>query len=247
MASTSEVGHAKNVANFEIVINYCIGYSTNYNPTNTNIKLANLQTFHADCKKALQDVFTTQQPVNAAIGARIATFSPLNTLSTRIVNALEASAPPAEAIKNAKTIARKIHGRRASATEETQPIDPNNPSPLADSQVSTSQQSYDNKEIHFLKLVELLQTVTEYTPNETTLQLTQLQAYLAQLQSTNSKVKAEIPALSNARIARNNLLYSDATGLIDRAKAIKQYVKSLYGASSPEYKQISGLKFVKVK
>lgn len=193
-------------------------------------------------------MYTAEQPVNAAIGARIDAFATLGTLTTRIFNALVATAPPLEAIKNAKTIARKIHGRRASAIEDTATTpDPNDPTATPATQVSTSQQSYDNKEIHFLKLIELLQTVAEYTPNEADLQLTQLQTYLAQLQSTNSKVKAENPALSNARISRNNLLYSPATGLVDRAKAIKLYIKSLYGAKSPEYRQISGLRFVKVR
>jgi len=37
MASTSETGHAKNVANFEDLISFCTGYGTAYNPSKAAI------------------------------------------------------------------------------------------------------------------------------------------------------------------------------------------------------------------
>lgn len=33
MASTSETGHAKNVANFSTLISFCTAYGTKYNPS----------------------------------------------------------------------------------------------------------------------------------------------------------------------------------------------------------------------
>jgi hypothetical protein len=38
-------------------------------------------------------------------------------------------------------------------------------------------------------------------------------------------------------------LYADGTGLVDLALLVKKYIKSLFGADSPQYEQISGLKF----
>ena len=40
MASTSETGHAKNVANFEDLISFVTGYGATYNPTKVPLKLA---------------------------------------------------------------------------------------------------------------------------------------------------------------------------------------------------------------
>lgn len=62
----------------------------------------------------------------------------------------------------------------------------------------------------------------------------------------NLEAAAAAP-LSNARITRNAELYADDTGLVDRAGLVKKYVKSLYGADSPQFKQISGLEFRTVK
>ena len=50
MASTSETGHAKNVANLETMISYCTGYGTTYKPSNPEISLAALTTLHNDSK-----------------------------------------------------------------------------------------------------------------------------------------------------------------------------------------------------
>lgn len=57
-------------------------------------------------------------------------------------------------------------------------------------------------------------------------------------------INAEV-AYSNARITRDTILYSDDTGLIDIASDVKKYVKAIFGASSPQFKQISGIKFKK--
>lgn len=51
-----ETGHAKNVANFEQLINYCIGYGTAFNPSKAAIKIPALQTLLANAKQSLTNV-----------------------------------------------------------------------------------------------------------------------------------------------------------------------------------------------
>jgi hypothetical protein len=47
--------------------------------------------------------------------------------------------------------------------------------------------------------------------------------------------------LSNTHIARNTVLSKENTGLIAITLDTKTYVKSLYGATSPQHKQVSKL------
>ena len=42
MTSTSEVGHAKNVANFQDLIEFVIGYGATYNSSKNSLKLPQL-------------------------------------------------------------------------------------------------------------------------------------------------------------------------------------------------------------
>ena len=58
MASTSEVGHAKNVANFETLIIDCQAFGTSYNPSNTAITITALQTLYTNANTALNDTKT---------------------------------------------------------------------------------------------------------------------------------------------------------------------------------------------
>ena len=70
-----------------------------------------------------------------------------------------------------------------------------------------------------------------------------MQNYLSELSTVNTQVKNAANPYSNALISRNKELYTPETGLVDLALEVKNYVKSVFGASSPEYKQISGIEF----
>ncbi len=48
MSSTSETGHAKNVANFETLIAFCTSYGGQYQPVNTSITLTELSNKYTD-------------------------------------------------------------------------------------------------------------------------------------------------------------------------------------------------------
>jgi hypothetical protein len=89
-----------------------------------------------------------------------------------------------------------------------------------------------------------LSSVTLCAPNEADLKVTAL--YNA-LKAKNTAVVNATTPLSNARISRNNILYNANTDLVDIALDTKTYIKSIYGATSPQYKQVSKLEFKAVK
>lgn len=100
---------------------------------------------------------------------------------------------------------------------------------------------------HFAGLISVLQSEPSYTPNETDLQIVSLQTKLADLESKNNDVSTAFTAVSNARLQRNNTLYKEDEGLVPIAAEVKKYVKSVYGATAPEFKQITAIKFSKLK
>lgn len=64
MASTSETGHAKNVANLDDLISFVTGYGTTYNPSKSIIKLTTLQTLYNDLKAKNTAVVTATTPLS---------------------------------------------------------------------------------------------------------------------------------------------------------------------------------------
>jgi chromosome segregation ATPase len=242
MASTSEVGHAKNVANFQDLIAFVNGYGATYNPSKNSLQLPQLEALYIQASASLDGVINKNTNYNNAVNNRVEAFSDLRPLSTRLVNALEATNASDEKIDDAKGFNRKIQGQRASKIEE--PVDPNQPAPKT---ISSSQQSYDQLIQHFEGMISVLASEPSYTPNETELQIVTLQTKLQTFKDTNAEVSKAYAEVSNSRLERNKILYSDDKGLVDTAGEVKKYVKSVYGANSPEFGQIKGIAFKMVK
>lgn len=242
MPQVIETGHAKNVANFADIISFCTGYGATYNPSKTALKTSNLNTLLTNAQQAINAVNVKNTAYNNAVNDRMLAFKPLKPLATRIINSLNATDATDEVVKDAKAINRKIQGQRAKAIEA--PTNPNTPAPNT---ISTSQQSYDQQIEHLDKLVILLQSEASYLPNEADLNVASIDNLKNDLKAKNDAVTSSYTDISNTRIARNEILYKSKTGLYDIALDVKQYVKSIFGASSPQYKQISGVKFTPLK
>ena len=248
MPSTSETGHAKNVANFEDLISFCNGYGAAYNPSKAALTITELNKLQTNAKASLQQAKTTKTSFDNATNARQLAFKDLKPLATKVVNALSVSGATALAVADAKTINRKIQGAKANGGTKTPttPADPNAPTPT-DKTISTSQQSYDSLIDHFTKMIESVSQDANYKPNETELQTATLQTKLDGLKTANTDLINGFTSWSNARINRNATLYNPLTGLVQTALEVKKYVKSVFGASSPQFKQVSGLEFTNVK
>jgi hypothetical protein len=244
MPSTTETGHAKNVATFEDLISFCTGYGATYNPSRAALKLPALNTQNTAANAAMQAVKVAKTNYDNATNAREVTFKQLKSLSTKIISALAATEATEQTLEDAKTTNNKIQGKRAKAKEkpDANTADANTPTPKT---ISASQQSYDKQIDHFAQLVATLTAEPKYTPNENELKVTTLNTLLTDLKAKNTAVINATTALSNARITRDKALYDETTGIIAIAQDVKQYVKSLYGANSPQHKQLTTLKFSK--
>ena len=247
MTSTSETGHGKNVANLRDLISYIIGYGEAYNPTKPSIRLTAMQALLVLAINAIDLVNSLFPAYKNAVAAREAAFAPLSKFITRVLSALKATDTTDQVDENAKTFARKIQGTRATAkrTEAEKEADAASGKEVVE--ISSSQMSYDSRLGNFDKLIKLLASITLYAPNEEDLKVTALTALFNDLTLKNSAVITAATPLSNARISRNDILYKANTGLVDIALDAKTYIKSVYGATSPQYKQVSKLDFTAVK
>ena len=247
MASTTETGHAKNVAHLDELISFVLGYGTDYNPSKPSIKSDALQTLSGYAKKAIDGVNAALPAYSNAVAAREAAFAPLSKLVTRVLNALKATDTTNQVDESANTFARKIQGKRATTkkTEAEKKAEVDAGKEVVE--ISSSQMSYDSRLDNFDKFIKLLASVSLYAPNEEDLKVTALTALYNDLKTKNSTVVSASTPLSNARISRNDVLYKANTGLVDTAMDAKTYIKSLFGATSPQFKQVSKLEFNKLQ
>jgi len=247
MASISETGHAKNVANFDELISFITGYGTDYNPTKASLRLAALQTHSTSAKNAIAAVNAAIPAYSNAVASREVAFGPLNKLVTRVINALKATDTPGQVDENARTLVRKIQGKRASPKRTEEEKKALSAEGKEATEVSSSQMSYDSRLDNFDKLIKLLASVTLYAPNEADLKVETLTAVYNELKARNIAVVNAAAPLSNTRILRNDILYKANSGLVDIALDTKSYIKSLFGATSPLFKQVSKLEFKAIR
>jgi hypothetical protein len=224
--SVSESGHAKNVTNLQSLIAFATAYGASYNPSKN--------AFATATQASLGDVVTKNTAFNNKTNERAEAFSNLKPLATRVVNALQITDATSNKIDDAKGFNQKLQGPKSKKSETL--TDSNAEAPKT---ISTSQQSFDQQIQHWAGLISVVQSETSYAPNETAKQ--------TDLTAKNNAVATAYTAISNSRIARNTLFYKEETGLLDIVADVKKYIKSIYGATSPQFAQVKGLKFTKIQ
>lgn len=148
---------------------------------------------------------------------------------------------PSGTIDQAKSLNRVIQGGQKKA------LTPPEEGKEEQKTVSTSRQSYTQMAENFGILLQLLGTIPTYNPNEDDLKLANLETYKNSLVDSTQSVDQTEAELNNKLIERDQLLYKDGTGLYSIAQNVKKYVKSLYGATSPEYTNVSSIEFTSRK
>ena len=238
MASTSETGHAKNVDNLGLLISNIASYGDRYKPTNPSILLEALKKMEADGRAAVLAVNDAMPIYSRATIERDNAFAPLGQLVTRSLNSLRASSSSEQTDEAASAIVRKIRGNRTTAKAAAA-------TDVKVATVSTSQQSYDRGIDIDERYIQYIAATPEYAPNEEDIKLPVLKALAVDLRAKNTACNNAKVAIDNARMARNRVLYTPLTGLVDVALDAKTYIKSLFGSTSPEYKQVAKIDFTK--
>jgi hypothetical protein len=250
MSANAETGHAKSIANFENLVTIAINHGAGYAPSNPNIVVTNLQLALSNARTALTTLKNNFNTWKSATNDREIAFEPLRNLSTQLLNVLISTGVPAQTIKDYKTINAKIQGAKISKDDPVEPATGSGEEEATENlpakkSISASQRSYDNLVDHFEKAVILLSSVSAFTPTEQDLNSASLQTRFSNLQTLNTAAFNSANMLGNARINRDKLLYTNPDSLYELAKALRAYIKGKYGASSPEYRQVTALRIAK--
>ncbi len=230
-----------NLANYRTLITSCTYFGTGYNPANPDLVLAAVNAHAGDCQSALNDLRNALPVLKDKMGERVDEFKATMLLLTRVVAAHAASSTNTALKKQVKGLVRDMRGKRAKALPKTADGEP------TEAQTSAVNTGYENRAADFASVLAALNTDTEYKTNQADLTKAALTTWLTELQDVNAAVRNAQAPVDNARTARDATFYTGPKNLVDRALLMKQEVKSTYGTKSPQYKQVSGLKFTRPK
>lgn len=246
MKTSTKISHKENVSNLNVLIARIGTFGESYNPSNLLLKVSSLNTISTNGQNANAAVDATDVIKKNAQSARSLSFDGLDPLVDRSINALKISGASAQTIEQAKAIARDIHGRRASEIVKPDAMEAAKIDGIAVRQVVKHIADFNTRANNMSIYALFINSVAEYKPNETDISKTGLTAKSVELNTKNADILTAETEHDNAILNRNSILYFNDDNLVDIGLNTKLYVKSAYGFSSVQYKQISGLIFRKL-
>ncbi len=237
-----ETGHSINIAHFKLQYDKNMGMGTHYNPSNILLKNTSFLTQYTLAKASNDDVATIFAEGKVPLSDRLDLFNPLSKLVTRALGNLNATEASAQLKANAKTFADVIRGVHHA------PAVPAVPPAVTPDTISNSHMSFINRANNFRAFISLLNAISFYNPSEADLKIISMTTLLGKMDTANTDIGATvITPIENARNTRNHLLYNPGTGLVDLALKSKNYVKSVFGATSAEFTSVSKIKYTRPK
>jgi hypothetical protein len=235
MASTSEVGNNKNVANFNTLAQILEEMGTLYNPSNANICLASLHPIQVTLATAVNNLNEKKPIYTNAVADREIAMALMRVKTSRILNAFKSVNVSEKDKANATALVRKIRGDRRRAKVNPDTADANT--------ISTAQLSYDSRIANIDVLIAFISSHSEYNPNESDIKITSLQTSNQELKNFTQTVNSAGSTLITARKERNDILYNNTENVIAIAREVKSYLKSLGDNGKPYYKAVVRLQF----
>lgn len=235
-------GPVGNLASFDQLIGSAQGFNSQFKPANQRLTLTAIQAKSSAGHDQIANHNAISSVNKLAIESRMVIFEPLDSIVTRIFNIVKSSDASQVMIDGLAPIVRDFQGKRAG--KKLPPLaageDPTGPK-----QISVSQRGYNDRLNNFDKIICRLDVIPEYTPNEPELTVTSLRNYYIALDTANKGAIKTQNDLSNATISRDKEFCEKQFGLIDTGKAVKLYIKGVFGAKSREYRQVSKITFRK--
>ena len=241
--NASKRGNQQNVDNMELLTERVSTFHPEYDPGEARLSIQSQKQIKESGDEVLLGVTTAESACNNTISVRTVAFNAIDPLVTRVINALRISDVSEQTIHQGESIVREIRNRRA--TMITPPANNAEGTQIAEP-VKTNKMhsgSFNTKTENFRRLIVLLGTIPAYNPKEADLNIDSLNNRLEALNLVNSAFKTADAKANAARTQRDMVLYAEKTGLVDIAMDSKLYVKSAYGAISPQYKSVSGILF----
>lgn len=241
MASNSEKGHARLLANLNQLNLNIAALGADYNPSNESIKLNKLKELFENGSVLQKKLNELQAPYTLAVDNREEIFIPFLKQITKIKKAYFSTSGVDKAQKNDfMTISRKLKGiKKYKSKKKDETNDEVN-------EHSISQMSYDQRTNNMDFLISLLQNTPNYNPNETEYQISFLSDLKTKmLLSTNAVAETFLPYVL-ARRNRNDFFYHNPDSIVESAIKARDYLYSIIDKNSPQYIVISKLRFQKV-
>jgi len=244
--SSNKRSMQQNVDNMETLTDTVVNFQPAYDPSETRLSIQSQKEIRVKAIEAISALSDAKRIRNDFISLRTDAFAQLDPVVTRVINALRIINILKQTLDEGESIVRELRNKRAS---EIEPLSKNADGTEKEESPKTNKKrsgSFETRIENFGNLVKLVTSIEAYKPKEADLTVESLKTRLDTLIQVNSDAKAAVAKAKAVKELRNIVLGADKTGLYDIGMDSKLYVKSAYGATSMQYKSVSGIVFTKM-
>lgn len=241
------MNNVKNAEVFSRLVDFCTGYGGSYNPGRTTLQIEALIAQKQKVNNTIANVIGVKSLYDNAVNQRKQAFDLLPKLVSSVLRTLEASEASSEKLNDARAFANKAirpssKDRPALPSAAAVGSAPGDPTAKRSRKL---QLAYVSKIDGFAKLVDAVANEPLYQPNEPALGIARLTDVLSTLRTFNEQVSIARVAWSNARIDRNDTMYHQSQSMYNTGRAVKKYVRAIFGHDSEQFAQLKNLQFTK--
>lgn len=225
------MSHVKNAEAFTRVVNFCTGFGGIYNPGRPTLHIDALTSQVNQIHLALDAVKTTKANYDLQVNQRKQAFDRMPRILAGILRRLESYGTRPEQLDDARAYVHQFNG---AAPRSRTPV-PSENAESAQGPKANLQLAFAARVEAFSKLVAALKTEPLYQPQETDYKVTELEAKVKELAQLNQAVDLARKDWRMKLIERNKLLYSNENSMLEIMRAVKKYVRGLFGHDSGEF------------
>ncbi len=244
---TGDTGHAVNVGNYNSLVVILKNAGGRYQPANPDHEVAELEKKAQPAMDAVTDVAGPEELYDQAVNDRKADFELLKPKTNNALGSFTNSkdVTPDEKAR-ATTKAKLIKGTNAKKKEkkEGEKSTPEKPQEITEKKHSVYQLSYVKRAANLSDFVSILENNSAYKPKDADAKPATLRAFHGKLVGHNSNVETAFQPYLDKLKDRDIKLYS-ATGIVNTALEIKDFVKKSDKFTKDEKKRIAAIKFRK--
>jgi len=231
--------HVRNTEAFARLIGFCKGYGGSYNPGRSSLRVDALLNQLSETQSAIELVKMAKTNLDNEVNLRKQTYDALPALISSILRTLEASGAKPEKVKDARMFVHQII--RSSLRDRAPLTSGNNEQAIA--RHAHLQLAYVSKADAFSKLAQAVSSEPLYQPRENKFSQAGLEAKILELNQLNRQVANAQSSWRKSIIERNAIMYRQELSMTKTARAVKKYVRAIYGLNSGEYALVKTLIF----
>ncbi len=224
--------------NFSGLIDVVKKFGAAYNPSNPNLTLTAMENFQTEGRLAIKRVNDAETVYLNATTRRSNLFKNQNQMLSRILAILQSQGVDKNLYLDLYQVVKQIKGYNKKPTTPTEAGE------LKPNKHSGAYLTLEKRAEDFLQVIEFLEMIPDYKPNNSELEIAGLKAYQLEMEQINDEVAALENSLSNERHKRDLLFFNETNGIIVLGRQVKANIRGSFGRTSAEHLQVIPFKFI---